>query len=101
MASSRLAKRVANADPGQYGNLIESFATYGTPLPSLADPKAKDKNEFKPLWEQEVYDEQGRRRLHGAFTGGFSAGYFNTVGSKDGEQIRAGQGGGGRVSGVG
>lgn len=29
-------------------------------------------------------DEQGRRRLHGAFTGGFSAGYFNTVGSKEG-----------------
>lgn len=31
---------------------------------------------------QEVTDEQGRRRFHGAFTGGFSAGYFNTVGSK-------------------
>lgn len=29
-------------------------------------------------------DEQGRRRLHGAFTGGFSAGYYNTVGSKEG-----------------
>ncbi|KAF9565923.1 DUF1604-domain-containing protein [Agrocybe pediades] len=31
-----------------------------------------------------VRDEKGRRRLHGAFTGGFSAGYFNTVGSKEG-----------------
>ncbi|KAF2298852.1 hypothetical protein GH714_028321 [Hevea brasiliensis] len=29
-------------------------------------------------------DEEGRRRLHGAFTGGFSAGYYNTVGSKEG-----------------
>jgi Protein of unknown function (DUF1604) len=29
-------------------------------------------------------DEKGHRRLHGAFTGGFSAGYFNTVGSKEG-----------------
>lgn len=29
-------------------------------------------------------DEQGRKRLHGAFTGGFSAGYFNTVGSAEG-----------------
>ena len=29
----------------------------------------------------EVLDAQGRRRFHGAFTGGFSAGYFNTVGS--------------------
>ena len=32
----------------------------------------------------EVYDEQGRRRFHGAFTGGFSAGYFNSVGSAEG-----------------
>ena len=32
----------------------------------------------------QVRDEQGRRRLHGAFTGGFSAGYYNTVGSKEG-----------------
>lgn len=29
-------------------------------------------------------DERGRKRLHGAFTGGWSAGYFNTVGSKEG-----------------
>ena len=29
----------------------------------------------------QVTDEQGRRRFHGAFTGGFSAGYYNTVGS--------------------
>lgn len=56
---------------------------YGTPLPSLTDHK-RDKNEFKPIWQQEVYDERGRRRFHGAFTGGWSAGYFNTVGSKEG-----------------
>lgn len=31
-----------------------------------------------------VYDEEGRRRFHGAFTGGFSAGYFNSVGSAEG-----------------
>jgi G patch domain-containing protein 1 len=29
-----------------------------------------------------------RKRFHGAFTGGFSAGYFNTVGSKDGWKPR-------------
>lgn len=34
--------------------------------------------------DQCAYDDQGRRRFHGAFTGGFSAGYFNTVGSRDG-----------------
>lgn len=33
-----------------------------------------------------VKDENGRRRFHGAFTGGFSAGYWNTVGSKDGNE---------------
>ena len=31
-----------------------------------------------------VVDENGRQRFHGAFTGGFSAGYFNTVGSEEG-----------------
>ncbi|CAM6103046.1 unnamed protein product [Calypogeia fissa] len=35
-------------------------------------------------WKQEVTDSEGRRRFHGAFTGGFSAGYWNTVGSKEG-----------------
>lgn len=29
-------------------------------------------------------DKNGRRRFHGAFTGGFSAGYFNSVGSEEG-----------------
>lgn len=29
-------------------------------------------------------DKQGRRRFHGAFTGGFSAGFFNSVGSLEG-----------------
>jgi len=34
----------------------------------------------------ETTDELGRARFHGAFTGGFSAGYFNSVGSKEGWQ---------------
>lgn len=86
MHTSRLRKKVEQADDGAYGNLNESFVSVGTALPSLASTSKKDQNDFKPLWEQEVYDEQGRRRLHGAFTGGFSAGYFNTVGSKEGER---------------
>ena len=44
----------------------------------------------RPRKPDEVYDEQGRQRFHGAFTGGFSAGYFNTVGSKEGWTPRAG-----------
>ncbi|KAF3480159.1 DUF1604 domain-containing protein [Arthroderma uncinatum] len=59
------------------------FIVYGTPLPA-DDPDARDDGSYVPLWKQEVRDERGRKRLHGAFTGGFSAGYFNTVGSKEG-----------------
>ena len=59
------------------------YAVYGTPLPAY-DPDARDDGSYVPVWKQEVTDERGRKRLHGAFTGGFSAGYFNTVGSKEG-----------------
>lgn len=59
------------------------FVAFGTPLPP-ADPDVRDDGSYVPLWKQEVTDEKGRKRLHGAFTGGFSAGYFNTVGSKEG-----------------
>ena len=59
------------------------FVAYGTPLPAL-DPDVRDDGSYVPVWKQEVTDERGRKRLHGAFTGGFSAGYFNTVGSKEG-----------------
>ncbi|MCJ1403284.1 hypothetical protein MMC11_006507 [Xylographa trunciseda] len=59
------------------------YVVYGTPLPP-ADPDIRDDGSYIPIWKQEVTDERGRKRLHGAFTGGFSAGYFNTVGSKEG-----------------
>ncbi|KAI1816558.1 DUF1604-domain-containing protein [Poronia punctata] len=59
------------------------YVLFGTPLPPL-DPDVRDDGSYVPLWKQEVRDERGRKRLHGAFTGGFSAGYFNTVGSKEG-----------------
>ncbi|KAJ9399282.1 hypothetical protein DTO282F9_3905 [Paecilomyces variotii] len=59
------------------------YAFYGTPLPPL-DPDVRDDGSYVPVWKQEVTDDRGRKRLHGAFTGGFSAGYFNTVGSKEG-----------------
>ncbi|POS85545.1 hypothetical protein EPUL_004578 [Erysiphe pulchra] len=59
------------------------FVFYGTPLPPQ-DPDIRDDGSYVPVWKQEVRDERGLKRLHGAFTGGFSAGYFNTVGSKEG-----------------
>ncbi|KAK0117637.1 hypothetical protein ONS95_011969 [Cadophora gregata] len=59
------------------------FVVFGTPLPPL-DPDVRDDGSYVPVWKQEVRDERGLKRLHGAFTGGFSAGYYNTVGSKEG-----------------
>lgn len=49
------------------------FVAYGTPLPPL-DSETRDDGSYVPVWKQEVTDERGRRRLHGAFTGGYSAG---------------------------
>lgn len=49
------------------------YVVYGTPLPPL-DPETRDDGSYVPVWKQEVTDEKGRKRLHGAFTGGFSAG---------------------------
>ncbi|KAK1637132.1 hypothetical protein BDP81DRAFT_318306 [Colletotrichum phormii] len=60
-----------------------AHVAFGTPLPPL-DPEVRDDGAYVPVHKQEVRDEHGRRRLHGAFTGGWSAGYFNTVGSKEG-----------------
>ncbi|KAF7959366.1 hypothetical protein EAE96_000986 [Botrytis aclada] len=59
------------------------FVVYGTPLPPR-DADVRDDGSYVPVWKQEVRDDRGMKRLHGAFTGGFSAGYFNTVGSKEG-----------------
>ena len=49
------------------------WVVYGTALPPL-DPEVRDDGSYVPIWKQEVTDERGRKRLHGAFTGGFSAG---------------------------
>lgn len=49
------------------------YVFFGTPLPPL-DPSVRDDGSYVPVWKQEVTDERGRKRLHGAFAGGFSAG---------------------------
>ncbi|KJR85186.1 G patch domain-containing protein 1 [Sporothrix schenckii 1099-18] len=59
------------------------YVAFGSALPPI-DPSVRDDGSYVPVWKQEVRDAQGRRRLHGAFTGGWSAGYYNTVGSKEG-----------------
>lgn len=49
------------------------FVLYGTALPPL-DENTRDDGSYVPVWKQEVTDDRGRKRLHGAFTGGYSAG---------------------------
>ncbi|XP_013075624.2 G patch domain-containing protein 1-like isoform X2 [Biomphalaria glabrata] len=58
------------------------FIVIGTAVPELSDDQPLQKP--TTVQDQTATDKQGRRRFHGAFTGGFSAGYFNTVGSKEG-----------------
>ncbi|KAJ3025034.1 UNVERIFIED_CONTAM: hypothetical protein HDU68_007543 [Siphonaria sp. JEL0065] len=66
---------------------LDGTSFFGTVQPqSASEVKAKDRNAVLPVFLQEARDEKGRKRLHGAFTGGFSAGYYNTVGSKEGWQ---------------
>ncbi|KAJ7956557.1 G patch domain-containing protein TGH [Quillaja saponaria] len=71
----------------------EDFVFYGKPIDREEDIGSRKKKAVAeasgqlrslPVWKQEVTDEEGRRRFHGAFTGGFSAGYYNTAGSKEG-----------------
>jgi G patch domain-containing protein 1 len=52
------------------GTTASAYIALGTELPD----EHGDDGEFVPVWKQTVTDERGRRRLHGAFTGGFSAG---------------------------
>jgi G patch domain-containing protein 1 len=45
-----------------------------------------NKSSLSKLDSQQQEQTGGRQRLHGAFKGGFSAGYHNTVGSEAGFQ---------------
>ncbi|NXB34529.1 GPTC1 protein, partial [Eulacestoma nigropectus] len=65
------------------GSEEEDLVSYGSALQPLQEGERIKKP--VPLQEQTVKDAKGRyQRFHGAFTGGFSAGYFNTVGTKEG-----------------
>uniref|UniRef100_A0A182QSF9 G-patch domain-containing protein n=1 Tax=Anopheles farauti TaxID=69004 RepID=A0A182QSF9_9DIPT len=61
----------------------ETLCRFGTALPAFEEDAVPSK---KPITveDQIVLDSNGKRRFHGAFTGGFSAGYWNTVGSEEG-----------------
>ena len=66
-------KRSRIAFEADVRNQESPFVFYGTPLP-LLDDHTRDDGSYVPVWKQEVTDDRGRKRLHGAFTGGFSAG---------------------------
>ncbi|KAG2393463.1 hypothetical protein C9374_006994 [Naegleria lovaniensis] len=70
-------------------NTLSKFTIFGTPIfdgeeENQKELKAHGQERYISEHQQYAKDEKGRRRFHGAFTGGFSAGYFNTVGSKEG-----------------
>ncbi|KAL1374535.1 hypothetical protein pipiens_018025 [Culex pipiens pipiens] len=61
----------------------DTLCKYGTPLPTYEQDEIPAKKPVS-VEDQIVLDANGKRRFHGAFTGGFSAGYWNTVGSQEG-----------------
>lgn len=65
---------------------MEDDGTYVRIGTVVEQPVEDEEISLKPVRveDQTVKDAQGRRRFHGAFTGGFSAGYYNTVGTKEG-----------------
>jgi G patch domain-containing protein 1 len=60
----------SNSQKRSRGGGPSTYISLGTQLPD----EDGDDGAFVPVWKQTVTDERGRRRLHGAFTGGFSAG---------------------------
>ena len=67
------SKRTRDAFEADFQAQNSPYVFYGTPLPPL-DAGARDDGSYVPVWKQKVTDDRGRKRLHGAFTGGFSAG---------------------------
>ncbi|XP_017068304.1 G patch domain-containing protein 1 homolog [Drosophila eugracilis] len=61
----------------------EHLHRFGTPLAPIEKDVVPAKKPVA-IEDQIVKDENGKRRFHGAFTGGFSAGFWNTVGSLEG-----------------
>lgn len=59
------------------------FVSIGTALPQYDQDEVPVRKPVT-IQEQTARDSKGRLRFHGAFTGGFSAGYFNTVDTEQG-----------------
>ncbi|CAH0717746.1 unnamed protein product, partial [Brenthis ino] len=62
----------------------DNVILYGTPLEPFEEDEVPTKKKYQQQQDQYAVDDHGRRRFHGAFTGGFSAGFGNTVGTPEG-----------------
>lgn len=89
----RLASAAAGAAPGTMADSDSDsdYVYFGSAIADEVESRGYRKpvqdpaaTRNLPVHKQEVTDAEGRKRFHGAFTGGFSAGYFNTVGSEVG-----------------
>jgi len=65
----------------------DTYVRLGAAFEKLETAEDLERAKRKKDKEHYVTDDKGRRRFHGAFTGGFSAGYFNTVGSEEGKLL--------------
>ena len=64
---------------------MKTFHHLGHGLPLLLDEDTgRELVKSSRKREDDVFKIDGKRRFHGAFTGGFSAGHWNTVGSEEG-----------------
>ena len=81
-----LENRASTARSNNEKKNSESTTTNMGVIPHASSSSMSSSRQKRKHEQQIATDEQGRRRFHGAFTGGFSAGYFNTVGSKEGWQ---------------
>nr|SVE85957.1 EOG090X013U [Daphnia similis] len=87
VANGRAKIQVYRGPTKEGGKGYDGFAPWGFYANQPEDNKAQEDIAGKKpirIEDQEVRDENGRRRFHGAFTGGFSAGYYNTVDTKEG-----------------
>ncbi|KAG7300807.1 hypothetical protein JYU34_015142 [Plutella xylostella] len=63
----------------------DNIIRFGTPLEPIDEDEIPSKRKFqKESSDQFALDGEGRRRFHGAFTGGFSAGFGNSVATPEG-----------------
>ncbi|KAF0989214.1 hypothetical protein HZS_6255 [Henneguya salminicola] len=83
MSSSDYEKEDHSASNKQKFVESNDYVIFGTPIELNEDELESGKKPIK-IEQQVATDEKGRRRFHGAFTGGFSAGFFNTCGSQQG-----------------